>query len=193
MGTEPSAPTLFEVRGDILRLGLAPYLSDGQLLQAVAALSEVLKRIGNSDRQFVKFTQCPEESDRALLRPNILGEALRPLEFAMSVEVSYPHIEKLEGSPARLRRLPRIRVAQIVIDYQNHGWSADEICIHYPHLKPAEVHSAMAYYYDHQSEIDGEIEEEQLRIEESRKNANPAPAEQRLRSHEAQRFVQPDR
>src|SRR5438045_6189928 len=56
--------------------------------------------------------------------------------FLMSVEVSYPHIEKIEGSPARLERLPRIRVAQIVIDYLNHGWSADEICIHYPHSGP---------------------------------------------------------
>src|SRR5438045_4700195 len=102
--------------------------------------------------------------------------------FLMSVEVSYPHIEKLEESPARLRRLPRIRVVQIVIDYLNHGWSADEICIHYPHLKPAEVHSAMAYYFDHQSEIGMEIEEEQRLIEKSQKDAIPTPAEHRLRA-----------
>jgi uncharacterized protein (DUF433 family) len=100
----------------------------------------------------------------------------------MPVEVTYPHIEKVEGSPPRLQRLPRIRVAQIVIDYLNHGWSADEICMHYPHLKPAEVHSAMAYYFDHQSEIDGEIEAEQRLIAESRQNAKPTPAEQRLRA-----------
>jgi Protein of unknown function (DUF433) len=100
----------------------------------------------------------------------------------MPVEVSYPHIDKIEGSPARLKRLPRIRVAQIVIDYLNHGWSADEICLHYPHLKPAEVHSAMAYYFDHQPEIDGEIEEEQRLIAESQRNAKPTPAEQRLRA-----------
>ncbi len=70
----------------------------------------------------------------------------------MPVEVTYPHIEKIPGESARLKRLPRIRIAQIVIDYLNHGWSADEICIHYPHLKLAEVHSAMAYYFDHQPE-----------------------------------------
>ena len=101
----------------------------------------------------------------------------------MPVEVTYPHIEKTEGSSARLVRLPRIRVAQIVIDYRNHGWSADEICIHYPHLKLAEVHCALAYYFDHQAEIDGEIEEEQQLIDESHKNANanPTPVELRLR------------
>src|SRR5271167_12241 len=104
------------------------------------------------------------------------------LEAAMAVAVSYPHIVKIEGRPARLERLPRIRVAQIVIDYLNHGWSADEICIHYPHLKRAEVHSAMAYYFDHQAEIERELEEEQNLIEEARQKAKPTAIEIRLRS-----------
>jgi uncharacterized protein (DUF433 family) len=99
----------------------------------------------------------------------------------MTVSITYPHIAKIEGRPARLERMPRIRVSQIVIDYLNHGWSADEICIHYPHLKLAEVHSAMAYYFDHQAEIDREIEQEQQMIEESRRNAILSPVEMRLR------------
>jgi uncharacterized protein (DUF433 family) len=100
----------------------------------------------------------------------------------MAVAVTYPHVVKIEGSPARLERMPRIRVAQIVVDYLNHGWSADEIYIHYPHLKLAEIHSALAYYFDHQPEIDGEIDQEQRLIEESRKNARPTPVELRLRA-----------
>jgi Protein of unknown function (DUF433) len=100
----------------------------------------------------------------------------------MTVATTYPHIEKTGTDPARLKRLPRIRVSQIVTDYLNHGWSADEIVIHYPHLKLAEVHSAMAYYFDHQAEIDGEIDREQGLIEESRKQAAPTPVELRLRA-----------
>jgi hypothetical protein len=100
----------------------------------------------------------------------------------MAIETTYPHIEKTENNPALLKRLPRIRVSQIVIDYLNHGWSADEIVIHYPHLKLAEVHSAMAYYFDHQAEIDAEIDEEQRLIEESRRNAQPTAVELRLRT-----------
>ena len=46
------------------------------------------------------------------------------------------------------------------MDYLTHGWSPDEICRQYPYLKPAEVHSAMAFYFDHQSEIDQEIQAE---------------------------------
>src|SRR5262245_46846516 len=100
----------------------------------------------------------------------------------MAVEVSYPHIEKSEGNPARLKRMPRVRVSQIVADYLNHGWSADEICIHYPHLRAAEVHSAMVYYFDHQPEIDVELEEEQRLTSQSRMEAKATPIELRLRS-----------
>ena len=38
-------------RGDILRLGPAPYLSDRQLEDAVAALCEVVTELGESDRR----------------------------------------------------------------------------------------------------------------------------------------------
>jgi uncharacterized protein (DUF433 family) len=100
----------------------------------------------------------------------------------MTVAVTYPHIVKIEGSPARLERMPRIRVAQIVMNYLDHGMSVDEICIHYPHLERAEVHSAMAYYFDHQAEIDAEIAEEQRMIEESYKNAKPTAVELQLRA-----------
>src|SRR5947207_3217910 len=100
----------------------------------------------------------------------------------MTVEVTYPHLETIAGSPARLKRLPRVRVSQIVTDYRNHGWSAEEICLHYPHLKPAEVHAAMAYYFDHQAEMDAELDEEQRLGEAARRNAAPTPFELRLRA-----------
>lgn len=100
----------------------------------------------------------------------------------MTAVLSYPHIVKPEGRPAHLQRLPRIRVAQIVIDYRNHGWSVDEICIHYPHLKRAEVHSAMAYYFDNHAEIDAEIEAEQKLSAAARASAAPTSVELRLRT-----------
>ncbi|MFM7221327.1 MAG: DUF433 domain-containing protein [Nodosilinea sp.] len=74
--------------------------------------------------------------------------------------LSYPHIEKQDDQPARLQRLPRIRVAQIVMDYLAYGWSVEEICRQHIYLKPAEAHAAMGYYFDHQEEIDREITQE---------------------------------
>lgn len=92
----------------------------------------------------------------------------------MAVEVSYPHIVKSPGGPARLERHPRARVAQIVMDYTEYGWSADEIQRQHPYLTLAEVHSALAYYFDHTEEIEREIEtewQESQRLEE----ATPQP------------------
>ena len=78
----------------------------------------------------------------------------------MLSEVSYPHIVKSASDVAHLERVPRVRVAQIVMDHLAHGWSAEEILRHHPYLKPAEVHAALGYYYDNQTEINGEIEAE---------------------------------
>ena len=101
----------------------------------------------------------------------------------MTVAVAYPHIVKIEGSPARLERLPRIRVAQIVMDYLYQGWSPDEICNQHPHMKPAEVHSAMAYYFDNQAEIEKEIEDDIKLAEEWQRNTPPSPFLLRMRAH----------
>ena len=70
--------------------------------------------------------------------------------------LAYPHILADDG-PARLERLPRVRVAQIVADHLGNGWSAEEILRQYPHLEPAEVHAALAYYFDHREEVDAEL------------------------------------
>jgi hypothetical protein len=71
--------------------------------------------------------------------------------------LDYPHIRKAEGEVARLERLPRVRVAQIVADHLGYGWSAEEIVRQHSHLEPAEVHAALAYYFDHREEIDAEL------------------------------------
>jgi uncharacterized protein (DUF433 family) len=96
--------------------------------------------------------------------------------------VAQEHIEKSAGQPARLSRLPRIRVAQIVMDYLAHGWSPDEMCRHYPHLNPAEAHAAMTYYYDHQAEIDAEIRLELAEVRAAQSNAPATPFELRMQA-----------
>ena len=86
--------------------------------------------------------------------------------------LDYPHIHKAAGEPARLDRLPRIRVAQVVADHLGYGWSAEEIVRQYPHLTPAEVHAALAYYFDHREEIDAELADELTMLD--RANERPA-------------------
>lgn len=89
----------------------------------------------------------------------------------MSSVIAYPHIHKSATEPARLERIPRLRVSQIVADYLAHGWSPEEMCRQHPDLTLSEAHSAMAYYFDHQQEIDSELKAE---VEQSEKDRNAA-------------------
>ena len=78
----------------------------------------------------------------------------------MTTTTAYPHIVKENGAAARLTSHPRTSVAMIVMDYLARGLGPEDIVRHYPYLRLAEVHSAMAYYHDHQDEIDAEIQSE---------------------------------
>jgi uncharacterized protein (DUF433 family) len=97
-------------------------------------------------------------------------------------ELTYPHIQKLAGEPARLTSHPRIRVAQIVMDYLSYGWSVEEMCRQHPYLTPAETHAAMGYYFDHQSEIDQEIRIEWQQFQADQVEAQRSPFYTRMRA-----------
>lgn len=99
----------------------------------------------------------------------------------MATDLTYAHIDKPAAEPARLTRIPRIRVAQLVMDHLAHGWSVEEMCRQHPYLKPAEAHSAMAYYLDHRAEIEAEIDAEMRQAECDRKSAVEPSVMARLR------------
>ena len=100
----------------------------------------------------------------------------------MAMNVTYPHVEKTADAPARLARVPRVRVAQIATDYLAYGWSPDEMCRQHPYLTPAEAHAAMAYYFDNQPEIDAEIAAELEQVDAARQAAQGSPLRLRLRA-----------
>jgi uncharacterized protein (DUF433 family) len=108
--------------------------------------------------------------------------AIQEWGWRMALDVMYPHIDKPAGEPARLRRVPRVRVAQIVMDYLAHAWSPEEICRQHPYLKLAEAHAAMSYYHDHQDEIDSEIRAEVDQAARQHSSATRSPFLLRLRA-----------
>lgn len=67
----------------------------------------------------------------------------------------------IEQDPARCGGQPvvggtRIRVVTILGCYRQ-GVSVEEIVQQYPPLKPADVHDALAYAYDHLDEIEADL------------------------------------
>lgn len=100
----------------------------------------------------------------------------------MAIETVYAHIEKPANDTARLKRLPRIRVAMIVAPYLAWGMSPEEMARQYPHLTLSEIHSAMAYYHDHCDEIDAELAAEPAEYEQGHAAQQSDPLFQRLRA-----------
>lgn len=100
----------------------------------------------------------------------------------MTAATTYRHIVKEPGQAARLEKHPRLRVSMIVSHYLAYGRSADEICLHLPHVSPGEVYSALAYYFDHREEIDAEIREELDRLELEAKTQAPSPIWRKLKA-----------
>ena len=71
--------------------------------------------------------------------------------------VSYPHIVTNPDGVAIISGTTT-KVIEIVQDHLAHHWDAEDICRQYPYLSLAQVHAALTYYYDHQQEIEQEID-----------------------------------
>jgi uncharacterized protein (DUF433 family) len=61
-----------------------------------------------------------------------------------------------------------IKVSQIADEFEHMGMTADEIVEAHPHISLADVHAALAYFFDHQSLIRREWHESRAFIAEMR-------------------------
>src|SRR5437588_12669286 len=50
------------------------------------------------------------------------------------------------------------KVVEVVLDKMAHNSSPEEMHEQYPHLSLAQIHAALSYYYEHQAEVDADIE-----------------------------------
>lgn len=95
------------------------------------------------------------------------------------------HIEIDDRGTARIAGT-RMRVINIVCDTMN-GLTPAQIQEGYPDLSLAQIHAALAYYYDHKQEIDAKIDAEVREVETLRRQSKqPSRQElsQRLRDKE---------
>jgi uncharacterized protein (DUF433 family) len=74
----------------------------------------------------------------------------------------------------------RIRVLDVVVWHEHQGMTPDEIVSHIPTITLADVHAALAYYFDHIDEIQQEMRAEREFSEEFRRS-NPSLLEAKLR------------
>ena len=88
------------------------------------------------------------------------------------IQSGYPHIVfKNTGAP--MIEGTRIKVQVIAIANQTWHLPPEGIKHEYPSLTLGEIHSALAYYWDHKDEIDQQIEDEARFAEEMRRQNEP--------------------
>ena len=51
----------------------------------------------------------------------------------------------------------QVKVTEIVLDKIAYGWSPEETHLQHPRLSLAQIHAALTYYYEKQSQLDAQI------------------------------------
>jgi len=59
----------------------------------------------------------------------------------------------------------RVKVIEVALDKLAYGWSPEEIHFQHSDLSLAQIHAALAYYYENQFRLDAEIEHRRLQAE----------------------------
>ena len=58
-----------------------------------------------------------------------------------------------------------MKVVELVMSKVAHGWSPEELHFQYPHINLGQIHSALAYYWDHQDALDADIKHRREKVE----------------------------
>jgi uncharacterized protein (DUF433 family) len=96
-------------------------------------------------------------------------------------KLAYPHIEETHEGVAYISGT-QIKVIEIALDRIAHHWDADEIQRQHPQLSLGQIYGALTYYFDHQKELDEQIEEQLRFVEQSKAAAGDSSIRAKLKS-----------
>ena len=99
----------------------------------------------------------------------------------MPVETRYEHI-CINDLGVPVIAGTTMKVVELVLEYLSHGSSPEEIHFQHPYLSMAQIHSAFAYYWDHKTEIDQDIQRRLVSVDAIRELTPQSPFVERLRA-----------
>ncbi len=101
-----------------------------------------------------------------------------------NVETRYEHIV-LDEAGVPLIADTTMKVIELVLDQRAYGWSPEELRFQHPSLAMGQIYSALAYYWDHQAELDADILRRLAIVDEMRRQSPQPPFLARLREERA--------
>ena len=98
----------------------------------------------------------------------------------MNIETRYEHVILDENRVAMICGTT-MKVRELVAERMAWGWSPEELLLNHPSLTLGQVFSALAYYADHQADIDREIDEDVQLAMALRQRGEQSPLLSRLK------------
>ena len=97
------------------------------------------------------------------------------------IETPYQHVA-LDEDNVPIIAGTTMKVVEPVLEQTAYGWSPEELHFQHPYLTLGQIHSALAYYWDHAEELDRDIERRLEAVEEMRQRTQPSPLIARLKN-----------
>lgn len=104
---------------------------------------------------------------------------------ALPAPVEYAHISHDESGVPFIMGTT-MKVVELVMAQRAYGWSPEELHFQHPDLSLGQIHSALAYYWDHRDELDQEIDRRGRLAEEIRNEIGTSPLAEKLRALRSQ-------
>lgn len=92
----------------------------------------------------------------------------------------YEHITLNEGLVPSIA--DTTMVVELVIEQRAYEWSPEELHFQHPYLTLGQIHSALAYYWDHREELDRDIQRRFDYVTGLLRTSHPAPRAARLKT-----------
>jgi uncharacterized protein (DUF433 family) len=98
-----------------------------------------------------------------------------------TVQTRYEHVV-INESGVPIIANTTMKVVELVAEKLAYGWSPEEMHFQHPYLTLGQIHSALAYYWDHEEEFARDIEQREERAKQLRSATGPSQLAARLRS-----------
>lgn len=74
-----------------------------------------------------------------------------------------------------------MKLVELILDNIAYGWSPEELHFQHPYLSMGQIHSALAYYWDHKQAVDQDIERRLALVNSIERKLPPSRLDERLR------------
>jgi len=75
-----------------------------------------------------------------------------------------------------------MKVVELITSVKAYQWTPEELHENYPHVSLSKIYAALSYYWDHQQELDKDMERRYQWAEKMRQEAGETPGVKKLRA-----------